>query len=290
LEAIKMKITDKGLFIAIMVLTVIAIGLVGYIVYDKAIKKDDDLVRLDIVGIGTLPNNFTAANLIYEDSFVFQLNKRNQRINVEYYYVEDCSRTSEEYDVICDVYVAIVAFLNDKLILGGSPLEVHAYYFEPYFDDSINGFGSIPTFEEIKLEFENNSEAIFKLTRDNINFIKGVDKDYLMLELQNRSLFYGRVTVVLNDGGDVIFYYREGAFGAMFIDEYRKAKFLLDEYSWLNHYIEDGNFVYIYTHLDGHCITEERSYLRTVTFRRDRAYLHEELIPNDELSYYGEIC
>ncbi len=155
----------KGLIFTIVILSVITIGLIIYIFYDKNFGKNEN-------------NNITTNSNVntqseYEGNYYFNLNNKKHKITYKYDY-QNCEISEE-----CNFYVKVTAFLDGKKINQSENI---------IFYDFNN-----KNLDNTKKYIKNEGYLSFR----NIEILKGKDIEYIVLRIESDC-------IILNENAKVI--------------------------------------------------------------------------------------
>lgn len=199
---------SKGLIWLIIILIIVILGLIGFIVYDKVLTTNNNLVdptkssTTKQTTIQTTNNNeepqLDNKNTLKKDTFTYKLNNKEQKITYIYKYKTSSDYYSKEEYKDIDVelykeqgdyiynYVYLEILINNKKIEN---VEIPLYYDteDTNIDTLIN--------------------KIDLLSSDTINTIKGTDKEYFVftIEHKNPMIDGGTNPLIISDEGKLIY-------------------------------------------------------------------------------------
>lgn len=214
--------SNKGLIVWLVILSVLVIGLSGFIVYDKVLKNDEttDIVenkeeKEEVANEKEEidENKEYVKNQIKVDNYEYILNGKEHTLSLVYSY--------ENYED--QIYTEIDYTIHTTIVFDGNLIE-NTKVLRQYYEGTV--------IEEDKL---------YEFDKNDIKTIKGTDnKDYLVVSIRNSPLtVYDKVdSSFINDKGKVITTIVTG-FGLGIVDETVREKYN-GEY-----YVSDDAFYYI---------------------------------------------
>lgn len=249
---------SKSLTILIIVLSVLVMGLSGYLVYNEFFRE----------------NKVNEKNLIFFEDFDYKLNNNNHKITYKYYYEADNEKPN--FDYYYRVYVNV--YLDDKKIKEVSP----TIYLG---NENTKNFNEI---KEILTNSQGNNKYSFPLNKDNLLILKGIDKEYLVLAIIESDYTIINPTLV-NDNGKVLFQ-SNGNTNTEFTFQEESLNVPYFEGNYNRRFYIDGNKMY---YLDYVCDTEKSdpgAYKYTITVNDDEANIAEEKLDESTIIGAGEKC
>lgn len=223
--------SNKGLIVWLVILSILVIGLGGFIVYDKVLKNDEttDVVEnkeekeeVENEKEEIDENKEYVKNQIKVDNYEYTLNGKEHTVSIVYSYKE-VEAEEDDLDYGWTYFIYTTVAFDGKIIEDTKTLIMH------YEDKEI---------VESKL---------YEFDKDYIKTIKGTDeKDYLVVSLDNHANIYADFvnSSIINDKGKVITTFVTG-FGLGIVDESIREKFNGEYYVTDDafYYIDDENIV-----------------------------------------------
>lgn len=188
---------NNGVIWLIIILTILVLGLIGYIVYDKILiidkenKNDNNTNTTTTQKINDKENE---DNILRRDNFIYELNDKDYHISYVYkkynsdeFYKEQNINVDEAKKYNDYVYniIYLEILLNDKKIEG---VKLPIFY----------------NYEDL-----NNNELLNKIhlvSSDTINTLKGSDSEYFVFTIEHAHPFSdgGTNPIIVNKTGEVI--------------------------------------------------------------------------------------
>jgi len=184
------KSNNKCIVLLIIILIVIILGLVGFIVYDKILYKEN----INDKTTSTTKNNKEEDSVLRRDNFIYELNDKDYNISYVYKVME-----SEE-------------FYNGKTIDKDNLKEYKNYvynmvYLEILLNEEEIVMEKIPLYYDYEnIEKENLLSYVNLLSSDNIYTLNGSDKEYFVFAIEHKHPYVdGSVNpFVVNEKGKVL--------------------------------------------------------------------------------------
>lgn len=233
-----MENKNKGLVVLVIFLIVCVLGLLTYIIFDKTKNSEDSKVVDN--------NSKEESKLLKTDTYVYKINNKNLNIMYEYSY-RDSKEYYKDYEEDHD-------YDYDK---RNEQYVYHEVFVKIYLDNKELEDVEIPLYYDTKgIDSNELMNQIEPLSLDNINILKGTDKDYLVISIKPASygLDVNTAPIIINDSGKILYTLEFNEFGtiwaedenSLFYDKKNILFFIEDNklyYLSLNSHNQEGTYV-----------------------------------------------
>lgn len=230
---------SKLLIVMVVILSILVLGLGGYVVYDKVLSKNEEKVIVE---------NIENDDLIYKEETTVSLNNNSHKLTYEYYYEED------DYEKDGEQFYYIVRL---KVLLDNKEIDYDDGFI--YFNSPIDH----KTAKEIESYLKNDSQIEKPIHK----IIESSNKDYLFLDLQeNHDNLSRSLRSVIDENKSIVYDFEYGISVISLNDTTEDyEKFKVKDY-----YIEHGKLYHLSFEYD--TISEvglPSASIRTVSFDND---------------------
>lgn len=231
---------SKGLIWLIIILIIVILGLIGFIVYDKVLSNDKEVIReaTTTTTTQTVQNNKNDENILRRDNFVYKINNKEHQISYVYKYKDSA-----------DYYKNESADIDKDLAIENNEYVYHMVYLEILLNETKIENINIPLYydtENINVDTLINKVDI--LSSDTINILKGTDKEYMVFTIEHKNLMIdgGTNPLIVNDTGKLI-YTLEFEDNSSLWSEDKNSKFYLkdNESNYKPYIIEESKIYYL---------------------------------------------
>lgn len=240
---------SKGLIWLIIILIIVILGLIGFIIYDKVLKTNNNIVdptkssTTKQTTMQTTNNNketqLDNKNTLKKDTFTYKLNNKEQQITYIYKYKTSSDYyAKEEYkDIDVELYKEqgeyVYKYIYLEILVNGTKIE--NVEIPLYYDTEDTNIDTL--INKINL-----------LSSDTINTIKGTDKEYFVFTIEHDIPYYdgGTNPLIVNNEGKLIYTLEfEDNSNLWSIDEESKFYFKENDSNYKPYIIEEDKIYFL---------------------------------------------